>query len=93
MSPISGTHLRLSCFGFSLTNTIFERAKKEHSVEECPLHFDIDGDGIPIFVEIRFRIFDDFIALIKGQPLNEERRGILADVHEPGDLGVADLAH
>ena len=26
MSPISGTHLRLSCFGFSLTNTIFERA-------------------------------------------------------------------
>ncbi|WP_229056841.1 hypothetical protein, partial [Holdemania sp. 1001302B_160321_E10] len=26
-SPISGTHLRLSCFGFSLTNTIFERAK------------------------------------------------------------------
>jgi len=28
MSPISGTHLRLSCFGFSLTNTIFERAKK-----------------------------------------------------------------
>ena len=27
MSPISGTHLRLSCFGFSLTNTIFERAK------------------------------------------------------------------
>ena len=27
MSPISGTHLRLPCFGFSLTNTIFERAK------------------------------------------------------------------
>lgn len=26
MSPISGTHLRLPCFGFSLTNTIFERA-------------------------------------------------------------------
>ena len=30
MSPISGTHLRLSCFGFSLTNTIFERAKIVH---------------------------------------------------------------
>ena len=29
MSPISGTHLRLSCFGFSLTNTIFERAVKK----------------------------------------------------------------
>ncbi|WP_278841571.1 hypothetical protein, partial [Holdemania filiformis] len=27
MSPFSGTHLRLSCFGFSLTNTIFERAE------------------------------------------------------------------
>ena len=27
MSPISGTHLRLPCFGFSLTNTIFERAQ------------------------------------------------------------------
>ena len=25
MSPISGTHLRLSCFDFSLTNTIFEK--------------------------------------------------------------------
>ena len=65
--------------------------KKEHSVEECPLHFDIDRDGIPILVEIGLCVFNDFIALIKGQPLHEERRGILADVHEPGNLNIADL--
>ena len=65
--------------------------KKEHSLEECPLNFNIDGYRIPILIEIGFSIFDDFIPLIKGQTLDEEGRGVFADIHQLCDWGVAHL--
>ncbi|WP_229100793.1 hypothetical protein, partial [Holdemania sp. 1001095H_141210_F2] len=55
MSPISGTHLRLSCFGFSLTNTIFERAtiltaflnEKNRKRESCGFSWEKGNGGFP----------------------------------------------
>ena len=42
MSPFSGTHLRLSCFGFSLTNTIFERAYLAVKVRDKLTRYEAD---------------------------------------------------